>query len=199
MIDRELRRVLAPTLDGMARRLSRLGARPMHATAGGLILAVGAATAAARGAWIVALCLWLVSRLADGIDGPLARVTGTDGPLGGWADISADFAAYGVFVVGCGIGNPDARVACLVLLLTYYVNGGTLLALAAAAAVRGVPKQDERTLLFTRSLAEGTETIVVHSVMVLFPVWMSAVAWTFALVVLATIGQRTVVAFRMLR
>ena len=198
MIDREVRRWLAPTLDRAGGSLARRGVRPLTVTLVGLALALAAATAAALGLWGWALALWLLSRLPDGVDGPLARARGGGTALGGWADITADLAAYGTFVVGCAIGNPDARVACLVLLLTYYVNGGSLLALSAAAHQRGIERPDERTFHFTRGLAEGTETIVVHSLMVLFPAWMPALAWGFAAAVLVTIAQRIRLAVRLL-
>jgi phosphatidylglycerophosphate synthase len=199
MIDAEIRAALAPAFDRIAARLARYGIPPLAVTATGLILALGAAVAAALALWWLALALWLVSRVPDGIDGPRGRARGGGTPLGGWADISADLAAYGAFVVGCAVGNPDARVACLVLLLTYYVNGGSLLALSAAATERRIERPDERTFHFTRGLAEGTETIVVHSLMVLVPAWMPLLAWGFAGAVLFTIGQRIRLAFRVLR
>jgi phosphatidylglycerophosphate synthase len=141
----------------------------------------------------------LASRLLDGLDGPLARASGGGTALGGWADISADLTAYGAFVVGCAVGNPDARVACLALLLTYYVNGGSLLALSAAADDSGVARPDERSFHFPPGVAEGTETIVVHAAMVLVPAWMPAIAWGFAVLVVITILQRIRFAFRLLR
>jgi phosphatidylglycerophosphate synthase len=198
MIDAEVRAALAPTLDRIADRLARRGIRPLTVTLTGLVLALAAAVAAALALWGLALALWLVSRLPDGIDGPLARASGGGTPFGGWADISADLAAYGSFVAGCAIGNPDARVACLVLLLTYYVNGGSLLALSAAATERRIERPDERTFHFTRGLAEGTETIVVHSLMVLVPAWMPALAWGFAAAVVLTIVQRVRLALQVL-
>ena len=199
MIDAEVRAALAPLFDRAARRLARYGVRPLPVTVLGLVLALAAATAAALALWWVALGLWLLSRVPDGIDGPLARATGGGTPLGGWADISADLAAYGSFVAGCAIGNPDARIACLVLLLTYYVNGGSLLALSAAATARRIERPDERTFHFPRGLAEGTETIVIHSLMVLVPGWMPVLAWGFTAAVLVTIGQRVRLAVRILR
>lgn len=198
MIDREVRTLLAPALDRAGGWLARRGVRPLALTLLGLVLALAAAVAAALALWGSALALWLLSRLPDGLDGPVARASGGGTAFGGWADITADLAAYGTFVAGCAIGNPDARVACLVLLLTYYVNGGSLLALSAAAHQRRIAREDERTFHFTRGLAEGTETIVVHSLMVLVPAWMSALAWGFALAVLVTIGQRVRLAVRLL-
>jgi phosphatidylglycerophosphate synthase len=199
MIDREVRSLLAPGLDTIARALARWGVRPLALTLAGLVLALAAAVAAGRAAWTIALVLWLLSRVPDGLDGPVARATGRASDLGGWADITADITAYGTFVVGCAIGNPDARVACLVLLVTYYVNGGSLLALSAAATNRRLARPDERTFHFTRGVAEGTETIVVHSLMVLVPAWMTVLAWGFAAAVVVTIAQRVRLAVRLLR
>lgn len=199
MIDAELREALAPTWDRLARGLARRNVSPLALTVSGLVLALASAVAAAAAMWWLALVLWLVSRVFDGLDGPVARASGGGTPFGGWADISADLAAYGAFVVGCAIGNPDARVACLVLLLTYYVNGGSLLALSAAATEQGADRADERTFHFGRGLAEGAETIVVHSLMVLFPAWMPILAWGFAVAVVITILQRVHRAVRLLR
>jgi len=199
MIDKEMRAALAPLVDRAARRLARQGVAPLAVTILGLAVALAASVAAAFSMWWLALGLWLLSRIPDGIDGALARASGGGTPFGGWADISADLAAYGTFVVGCAIGNPDARIACLFLLLTYYLNGGSLLALSAAASERQIDRPDERSFHFPRSLAEGTETIVAHSLMVLIPAWMPAIAWTFSALVLATILQRIPLAIKMLR
>ncbi len=198
MIDTELRAALAPALDRTATWLARRGVPAMGVTLLGVLLAMAAAVAAGLALWGWALALWLASRIPDGLDGPLARASGGGTALGGWADISADLTAYGAFVAGCAIGNPDARVACVVLLVTYYVNGGSLLALSAAAHERGLPQADERTFHFTRGLAEGTETIVVHGLMVLLPAWMPTLAWGFAAAVLVTIAQRIRLAVRLL-
>lgn len=180
----------------VATRLVRAGVTAGHLTWAGLLLGLGAAGAAAVGRWWVALALWLVSRVADGLDGAVARAG--DGPtdLGGWLDIVADFTVYGAFVVGCAIGRPDARIALLVLLLTYYVNGATVLALSAAVSRRAVTTghEDERTFVITRGLAEGTETIVAHSLLVVVPAFMAPIAWAFAAMVGATILQRVALA-----
>ncbi len=198
MMDTRLRRRLAPSLEWSAEHLARRGVSATALTLTGLVLALVAAGLAAAAAWNAALVLWLVSRLPDGLDGPVARVSGGGTALGGWSDISADLAAYGAFIAGCGIGNPDARVACLVLLTTYYVNGGSLLALSAARSDRGLEPADGRTFHFSRGLAEGTETIVVHAAMVLLPAAMAGIAWGFAAVVLVTILQRIATAVRLL-
>ncbi|MGM0618850.1 MAG: CDP-alcohol phosphatidyltransferase family protein [Actinomycetota bacterium] len=198
MLDAPLRRRLAPVLDRAGVVLARRGVRPLTLTVLGLLVALAAAAAAALAVFPLAAALWLLSRVPDGLDGPVARAGGTDSAFGGWADLTADMVAYGSFVVGCAIGQPEAATACLVLLLTYYVNGGSLLAYSAAAERAGVDAPDRRTFHFTPGLAEGTETIVVHTAMVLFPAAMAPIAWVFALAVLVTIGQRLRLARRVL-
>jgi phosphatidylglycerophosphate synthase len=198
MLDATARRMLGPVWERLARRLAARGVTAPALTGVGLVLGLGAAVAAALAAWPVALALWLVSRVPDGLDGPVARASGTVSERGGWFDLVADFAVYGAFVVGCGIGQPEARMACLVLLGTYYVNGTALLAFSAAAERRRRARPDERTFHFQRGLAEGTETIVVHALLVLLPGLMAPIAWTFAGVVAVTALQRSREAWRAL-
>jgi phosphatidylserine synthase len=198
MLDATLRPWFAPGLERIAAVAVRLGIRPLTFTLTGLVLGLAAAVAAGFALWGTALVLWLVSRAFDGLDGPVARIGGRSSAFGGWADFTSDMAVYGAFVAGCAIGQPDARVACLVLLVTYYVNAGTLLGLSAAAEKARIAAPDDRTFHFTRGLAEGTETIVVHALMVLLPVYMAPIAWVFAGAVVITIGQRVRLAHRML-
>lgn len=200
MLDRYARTALEPVTGRLADGLARAGVPADALTAAGLALGLGAAAAAATTRWPLALTLWLVSRLADGLDGPVARRGGTESDRGGFLDIVADFTVYGAFVVGCAVGQPDARVALLVLLLTYYVNGTAFLAFSSIAQRRGqrTGLEDERSLVFSRGLAEGTETIVAHSLLVAFPATMPAIAWAFAAVVAVTIVQRVALAVRVL-
>jgi phosphatidylglycerophosphate synthase len=198
MLDATLRPRLQPGLERAAGVAVARGVGPLTFTLVGLVLGLAASVAAGSALWWVALALWLISRVFDGLDGPVARLGGRSSAFGGWADFTSDMAVYGSFVAGCAIGQPDARVACLVLLVTYYVNAGTLLGLSAAAEKARIAAPDDRTFHFTRGLAEGTETIVVHALMVLVPSFMAPIAWIFSGVVLITIGQRVRLAHRML-
>lgn len=200
MLDRFARAALEPATSRMATGLARVGISADALTAAGFVLGLAAAVAAAGARWGAALALWLLSRVADGLDGPVARRRGGGSDRGGYLDIVADFSVYGAFVVGCAVGRPDARLALLVLLLTYYANGTAFLAFSAIVARRteATGLEDERSLVFTRGLAEGTETIVVHGLLVAFPAAMAGIAWAFAAVVAVTVGQRVLMATRVL-
>lgn len=189
-------------MDAGARGLRRIGVTPNQLTLAGLVLGGAAAVFAGMAEWTTAGVLWLVGRVPDGLDGALARLEGPghDRDLGGYLDIVADFAVYGGFVVGCGVGAPDARVACLALLLAYYVNGTAFFGLSSIAERRGVDLDDaSRTYRFDGGLAEGTETIVTHAAMAFLPDLLGWIAAGFAVVVVITAGQRVVAATRILR
>jgi phosphatidylglycerophosphate synthase len=200
VLDRRARARLGPIWAAMARGLGQRGVTPNHLTLLGLLLAVVAAVAAGRAMWPLAAVLWLVSRIPDGMDGQLARMHGGGTELGGFLDIVADFVGYGAFVVGIGIGAPDARVACLVLLLAYYANGTAFLAYSSVAErLRRTSDDEERTLNFVGGLTEGTETIAAHALIALLPGLLPWSVWAFAAAVWFTVGQRVVFARRELR
>lgn len=200
MLDQRARALLRPGLARVARPLARWGVTPNTVTAAGFVVGLASAVAAAFGAWWLALGLWLASRLFDGLDGAVARSSRTATDRGGYLDVVADFTVYGAFVVGCAIGEPDARIALLVLLLAYYVNGTAFLAFSSAVERRRLRTglEDERSFVFTRGLAEGTETVVAHALFVAVPTVMPVLAWAFAAVVAVTIVQRVHLAVRVL-
>jgi phosphatidylglycerophosphate synthase len=198
MLDDTARRVLGPSVDRVGARLARLGVSPIALSLGGLVLGLAAAVAAGFAIWALTLVLWPLSRVFDLLDGAVARAADRVSERSGWVDLVADFTVYGGFVVGCGIGQPDARLACLVLLGTYYVNGTVFLAFSSAAQRLRWETRTGGTFHFQRGLAEGTETVVVHTLMVALPGHMALIAWAFAAVVGLTILHRVREAWRVL-
>ncbi len=191
MIDRQLRDLTGPGLERAGRALAAAGVRAGWLTAAGWACGVVACVAAGTGRYGVALVAWLANRALDGLDGPVARA-GTPSERGGFLDIVADFSIYGGFVVGVAVGRPDARLACLVLLLAYYTSGTAFLALSSLVERRGDPGGDGRSLRFVGGLAEGAETIVVYVAFCLRPADAATIAWVFAAAVAATAAQRIV-------
>jgi phosphatidylglycerophosphate synthase len=198
MFDHRVRQVLAPPLERAGAQLARLGVRPLVLTFTGWVVGIGACVAAATRLWPLALALWLGNRLLDGLDGPIARAVGaTD--CGGFLDIVADFSIYGGFVVGVAIGVPAARLACLALLLAYYVSGTAFLALSSLLERRRAQYGDERSLRFVGGLAEGTETVVVYVLFCVLPGHAALIAWIFTAAVAVTAVQRVITGAALLR
>ncbi|MFY9915530.1 MAG: CDP-alcohol phosphatidyltransferase family protein [Nocardioidaceae bacterium] len=198
MLDTKARRLVSPVLESLAARLSDAGVPPLAITGAGWVAGVAACVSAATGSWTPALLLWLLNRLLDGLDGPVARRRGqTD--LGGFLDIVADFSIYAGFVVGVAIAVPEARLACLVLLAAYYLSGTAFLALSGLVKEDSRRWYDGRSLRFVGGLAEGTETILVYVAFCLLPAQAAVIAWSFSVVVAVTALQRIAMAVHVLR
>lgn len=197
MLDQALRARLRPSLDRAAGRLAARGISPGALTGAGLVSGVGACVAAATASWAAALGLWLLNRLLDGLDGPVARREAAT-ELGGLLDFVADFVVYAGFVVGVAIAQPSARLACVVLLATYLVNNVALLSFSSVIERRGLSLGDERSLRLLPSLTEGAETIVVYVLFCLLPGSSAVIAWAFAGLVAITAAQRVLQARRAL-
>lgn len=216
MFDRTVRGVLESPLDRAAAWLDRPGVSPDRLTLAGLVVGLASAGAAAGRWWAVALVCWLLCRVLDGLDGPLARrraqafptAVSPGGPAGGFFDITADFTVYGATVVGVAIGvarAPDSTGAAgewlpfLAVLLAYYVNGAAFLAFSSIAERTGHQIDDGRSFSFLGGLAEGTETVVVHSIWLILPFWAPQIATVWAVVVGISATQRMVAGYRTLR
>lgn len=203
MFDARLRRVLDAPLARAAAAVDRPGVSPDRLTVAGLVLGLGSAGTAAAGWWAASVVLWLVSRLADGLDGPLARrrrVRGDgDAGAGGFLDITADFTVYGATVVGVGVGSGAPLWPFLLVLLAYYVNGTAFLAFSSIAERSGRTLDDGRSLSFLGGLAEGAETIAVHTLWLVLPFWAPQIAAAWAGVVALSAAQRIGAGYRALR
>ncbi len=209
-----MRSLLDRPLQQAAAGLDQSWITPNRISLLGLALGLGSAVGAGMQLWALALALWLTSRLCDGLDGPLARLRshrsgmgpgGTEG--GGFLDITADFLVYGSTVLGVAIGvtagaasgGYDASwVPFALVLVTYYVNGTAFLAFSSIAERTGHRLDDGRSFSFLGGLAEGTETIAVHSLWLLLPFYAEQIAWVWASVVAISAAQRMIGGYRTL-
>ncbi len=94
---------------------------------------------AARGIFLWALVLWLVSRALDGLDGLLARVHDKQSDFGGYLDILLDFVVYAAVPIGIVLSDPSQEryLALAFMLAAFYINGASWMYLAAILEKRG--------------------------------------------------------------
>lgn len=199
MLDPAARRLIDPPLNRMGRQIARYGVGADAVTLVGLGIGLCAASAVAVGAFGAALALLLLSRLADGLDGAVARATRkTD--FGGYLDIAADFFFYGAFPLGFAIYAPsDNALAAAVLLTSFYVNGTSFLGYAILAEKHGLKtdSRGEKTLYFSNGLLEGTETILFFVLLCLLPGLFALLAYVFGALCFVTAVLRVVAARRL--
>ncbi|TWG99922.1 phosphatidylglycerophosphate synthase [Mesorhizobium sp. J18] len=198
MLDGWVRSRIDPALSMIAQPIARAGISANAVTLAGFAVGMAAALAIAFGQFWPGLVLLLLSRLADGLDGMVAKINGrTD--TGGYLDIVLDFAFYGAVPLGFIFADPAANaVAGGVLLCSFYVNGSSFLAYAIMAEKRGMTSEARgpKSLFFTTGLTEATETIAFFAAFCLFPGWFPALAYIFAALTFYTALSRIVLAWR---
>ena len=199
MLDGTAKALIDPYLTRMGNGMARLGISADMVTWGGFVIGAAAGLAIAWQFYLAGLALLLVSRLADGLDGAVARATRkTD--LGGYLDIVLDFAFYGLIPLGFVFADPDANaLAGAVLIFSFYVNGSSFLAYAIMAEKRGMDTEQRgaKSLYFTTGLAEATETLAMFAACCLFPGQFAVIAWVFAVICFYTAASRIVLAIKM--
>jgi phosphatidylglycerophosphate synthase len=191
MLDTSLRRVLDPWLDRLGAFLSRLGFSANAITIGGFLLGCGAWGALAVGQYVLALGFIAANRIADGLDGALARKVGpTD--LGGFLDIALDFIFYAGVPFFFAVGKPEFALPAAFLVFSFVGTGTSFLAFSTLAAKRGLasPRHSNKSLFYLGGLTEGAETIFVFVLMCLWPSWFAWLAWIFGGLCWLTTGMR---------
>lgn len=188
MLDPFARRLLDPGLNQMGRMLAGQGISANSVTFVGLGLGLIAALLIALGHPGLALLPLLASRLADGLDGAVARAT-TRTDFGGYLDIAADFLFYGAVPMAFVWSDPAMNGAAGAFLLTsFYFNGASFLGYAAIAAKRGIETNNQglKSLYFSNGLLEGTETILFFVILCLWSASFAPLAWVFGTLCFAT-------------
>lgn len=192
MLDGWVRKKIDPVLNRSAKLAAGIGFTPNMITVSSCVVGLIAAASIASNYYWPGLVLLLISRLGDGLDGAVARITGkTD--LGGYLDIVLDFAFYGAIPMGFILANPaENAIPGAVLILSFYINGSSFLAYAVIAEKRDLETdaRGAKSIYFTTGLAEATETIGVFVAMCLFPAWFPLLAWVFAAICVYTTFAR---------
>jgi phosphatidylglycerophosphate synthase len=192
MIDARLLPLLHRLYARPARALLRRGVTADMLTLGGFGLGVLTVPALAMGWCGVALVLILANRIADGLDGAVARIAGpTD--RGAFLDIALDFKFYALVPLGFALLDPTRNALPAAALIAAFIGtGSSFLAFASIAAKRGITSEQypKKGIFYLGGLTEGTETIAVFVAMCLWPQAFWWLAWAYAAACLLTTALR---------
>ena len=181
MIDAALQPLQQRFLQSPAQLLAQWGVKADQITLFGFLLGVMVVPALAFQAHPLALLFLLLNRLADGLDGAVARITEpTD--RGAFLDISCDFVFYALFPLGFALADPVNALPAAVLISSFVGTGSSFLAYAVIAAKRGETATafPKKGLYYLGGLTEGFETILLFVSMCLFPMFFPQLAYFFA-------------------
>ncbi|MDO8888432.1 MAG: CDP-alcohol phosphatidyltransferase family protein [Hydrogenophaga sp.] len=192
MLDSAIQQVLKPVLSRMARGLVRAGIGADALTFIGFAIGMAAAVSIALQQFTAGLVLLLLSRLMDGLDGAVARLTQpTD--RGGFLDITLDFLFYAAIPLAFAVADPAQNaLPAAVLLASFMGTASSFLAFAIVAAQRGITSTalPDKSFYFLGGLTEATETIAAFVAMCLWPQWFAPIAWGFAALCAITTALR---------
>lgn len=192
MIDRWALALLRPGLEAGARVLVRAGVGADVVTWTGFAIGLGAAVCIAHQAFLIGLALMLLSRLLDGLDGAVARLTQpTD--RGAFLDITLDFLFYASIPLAFAWADPARNALAAATLLAAFVGtGSTFLAFAVLAERRGLTSAayPSKGMYYLGGLTEATETLLVFAAMCLLPSAFPVIAGVFAGLCVLTVVTR---------
>jgi len=191
VIDNPFRKVLPRATGPLIALYAALRLTPNHVTVLGFVFALIAAFATAKGWAFPAIVIWWLGRLLDGTDGIYARATGRVTDFGGYLDIVLDMASYSAMIIGFAIWKPELGILWLLILLLYVLCITSALALGAIEEKRHMAGENDRSLRLAAGLAEGGETGIAYTVMLLIPAALAQIAIVWIVILAITVIART--------
>jgi len=192
MLDPIFRPIIHKPLDAAGRWLAGMGLSANQVTVAGLGLGLAAAIAIALGNFSIGLSLFLLGRLADSLDGAVARAT-TPTDQGGFLDIALDFFVYAAIPLAFAVYDPSNNALSAALLLaSFLANGSVFLAFAILAEKRALVSnfRDSKSIYYLGGIAEGSETIAFFSAFCLFPSAFPVLALIFGIICIVSTVMR---------
>ena len=180
MLDSRLRPLVDPVSDAAGARLAALGLGAHAVTVAGGLFGLAAFAAISQSEFLLGLGLIALNRIADGLDGAVARHQGIS-DFGGFLDIVFDFIFYSLVPLGFALADPDNALAACFLVVSFMGTGSSFLAFAVMAEKRGISTdiRGTKSIYYLGGLTEGAETIGALALMCLAPEWFAAIAYVF--------------------
>ena len=197
MFDRQIQKYTQEPLQYIAKLFLKF-ISPNHMTLIGFSFGVLMCLSIIIDQYLIAIIFLFLNRLADGLDGTMARLQ-TPTPLGGYLDIVLDFLIYGGFVLSFGITEQNNMLLSMVLLFCYIGTGSTFLAKAAilpSLTNQNLNEEIPKSFHYAVGLVEGTETIVFMVLCLLFPNVFIYFSFIFIILCLITIVFRIIVCYK---
>ena len=204
MLDRPARHLLDPLLQALAGLLVRAGISANTLTFAGFALGLGASLLIALQHPLAGLTMMAVSRLLDGLDGAVARLT-RPSDRGGYFDITLDFIFYASVPLAFAWAQPEKNALAAAFLLACFMGtASSFLAFAVLAEKRrqqaphqASPERESpalstpgKSFYFLGGLTEATETLLCFALMCLYSEHFSQLAVAFSVLCLITILTR---------
>lgn len=191
MLDPYVRPLIDPPLNWAGQILFKRGVSANAMTVFGFVLGICAIFLILNGTYLWAALLIALNRLADGLDGAIARQSGLS-DFGGFLDIVCDFVIYAGIVFAFGVSHHAHLFWASLLVFSFIGPMVSFLAYAILAAKKGVTtvRQGKKTFYYLGGICEGTETATFLILFCLFPQAFGPLSVTFSILCwLTTVGR----------
>ncbi len=130
--------------------------------------------------WVALALLWL-SGLLDVLDGTVARITNKSSPLGAYLDMIFDRMVEAFIIIGFYLIAPQYGLIYLLFMASVLFNFTSFMLAGNLFKNTGV-----KSMHYDIGLVERTETFIIFSLMILFPVYQAYILLFFTILVVIT-------------
>ena len=197
MFDAQIRHLMDRLLNPVGRSLAARGVMANHVTVIGVLFGLAATVSVAFQLFDIAFWLILLNRVADGLDGAVARASMTT-DFGGYLDIVCDFVFYSSIPFAFAVALPENSLASAFLIFSFIGTASSFLAFAILAEKHNVSTEirGKKAFYYLGGLTEGGETILLLLAMVIWPSYFTFMAFGFGLLCWVTTITRIYAAYR---
>ena len=191
MFDAQIRPCVDRLLSPVGSCLVSWGITANQVTITGAVFGLSAAGCVAFQLTDFAFWFILLNRLADGLDGAVARASkSTD--FGGYLEIVSDFIFYSAVPFAFAIAWPENALAATFLIFSFIGTGTSFLGFAILAEKHHILTEtnDKKAFYYLGGLTEGAETILLLLAMVVWPDYFIYLAFGFGLLCWGTTMAR---------
>ena len=197
MFDAQIRPLMDRLLNPVGRSLAARGVMANHVTVIGVLFGLAATVSVAFQLFDIAFWLILLNRVADGLDGAVARASMTT-DFGGYLDIVCDFVFYSAIPFAFAVALPENSLASAFLIFSFIGTAVSFLAFAILAEKNNISTEirGKKAFYYLGGLTEGSETILLLLAMVIWPSYFIFMAFGFGLLCWVTTITRIYAAYR---
>ena len=197
MFDAQIRPLMDRLLNPVGRSLAARGVMANHVTIIGGLFGLAATVSVAFQLFDIAFWLILLNRVADGLDGAVARASMTT-DFGGYLDIVCDFVFYSSIPFAFAVALPENSLASAFLIFSFIGTASSFLAFAILAEKHNISTEirGKKAFYYLGGLTEGSETILLLLAMVIWPSYFIFMAFGFGLLCWVTTITRIYAAYR---
>ena len=196
MIDNPFRSLLPAYSRTLIQTYQALNLSPNFVTILGCVVGILSSVVTSQRFFLLGLGLWWLSRLFDGTDGIYARHIQNSTKFGAFLDINCDMLAYSSMILAFSCVWPEMFYFWLTTLALYILCISGALSLGS---LRGKMKNNkDRKLSLAAGLAEGGETGLYYSLILLLPAYVYQLTISWIGLLCLTVIARTLLAYQLL-